>query len=277
MRAAESHWHAEPLGGAERDVGADLARRCDQRQRQQVRAHGDQCAAVVRLGHQSGPVRDPAAGAGQLGDDAEELTVGQAVTQVGGDDFDAQRLGAGGQHRRRLGEDVGVDGQPVRAATGRAVHQRHGLGGRGALVEHRRVRDLEAGEVGDHGLEIQQRFQPALTDLGLIGRVGGVPGRVLHDVAEQHRGCERVVVALPDHRDRNGVGVGQRPQLRQRLGLAGGRRQPVQPGRVTISELVQDAGRDRLGRQGVERVDTDDREHGGNGLVIGADVPVREG
>ena len=49
VRAAESHWHAESLGGAEGDVGADLTGRRDQRQRQQVGADGDQRAAVVRL------------------------------------------------------------------------------------------------------------------------------------------------------------------------------------------------------------------------------------
>ena len=113
VRAAESHWHTESLGGAERDVRADFARRGDQRARQQIGADGDQRTAVVRLGHQSRPVGDPAAGAGQLNDDAEELTVGQAVTQVGGDDLDAQRLGAGGQYRGGLGEYVGVDGEAV--------------------------------------------------------------------------------------------------------------------------------------------------------------------
>ena len=47
--SAESHWHTESLGGAERDVGADFAGRGDQRQRQQVGADRDQCAALVRL------------------------------------------------------------------------------------------------------------------------------------------------------------------------------------------------------------------------------------
>ena len=32
----------------------------------------------------------------------------------------------------------------------------------------------------------------------------------------------------------------------------------------------------RLGRQFVERVDPDGPEHGGDGLVVGADVPVGE-
>ena len=136
VRTAESHWHPEPLGGAERDVGADLAGRGDQCQRQQIGTDGDQCAAVVGLRGQRGPIRDPAAGPGQLGDDAEEPTVRQAIPQIGGDDLDAQRLGAGGHHRRGLREHVGIDGQPVRRAAGRTMHQGHGLGRRGALVEH---------------------------------------------------------------------------------------------------------------------------------------------
>ena len=49
VRTAESHWHTEALSVAERHVGADLPRRRDQRQRQQVGADGHQRAAVVRL------------------------------------------------------------------------------------------------------------------------------------------------------------------------------------------------------------------------------------
>ena len=60
--------------------------------------------------------------------------------------------------------------------------ERHRLGRGGRFVEERRVRDVERGEVGHHGLEIEQRFEAALRDLGLVGRVGGVPTR-------DFRGC----------------------------------------------------------------------------------------
>ena len=52
-----------------------------------------------------------------------------------------------------------------------AQRQGHGLGGGGALVEQRGVGDLQAGEVDHHGLEVEQRLQPALGDLRLVGRV----------------------------------------------------------------------------------------------------------
>ena len=55
--------------------------------------------------------------------------------------------------------------------------KRHRFGGGGRFVEQRRVRDIQRGQIGDHRLKIQQRFEPALRDFGLIRRVGGVPAR----------------------------------------------------------------------------------------------------
>jgi hypothetical protein len=39
--------------------------------------------------------------------------------------------------------------------------------------------------------KLTQRFEPTLRDLGLVGRVRGVPGRVLEHVAQDH--ARRVV------------------------------------------------------------------------------------
>ena len=61
------------------------------------------------------------------------------------------------------------------------VAHQHRLGRRGAFVEHRGVGDLEPGQVADHRLEVEEGLQPALGDLGLVGRVGRVPARVLED------------------------------------------------------------------------------------------------
>ena len=74
----------------------------------------------------------------------------------------------------------------------------HRLGGGGRFVEQRGVGDVEAGQVGDHGLEIEQRFEPALRDLRLVGRVGGVPAGIFEDVALDDRRRDRVVIALAD-------------------------------------------------------------------------------
>ena len=65
------------------------------------------------------------------------------------------------------------------------------VGGRGdrrrALVE-RRVGDRQAGELGDRGLELEHHLQPALRDLGLIGRVRGEELRARDDRLDQRRG-----------------------------------------------------------------------------------------
>jgi hypothetical protein len=79
-----------------------------------------------------------------------------------------------------------------------ALRQRHGFRRSGGLVEQRGVGDIEPGEIADHGLEVEQGFQPALADLGLIRRIGGVPGRILQDVALDHRRQDGAGIALAD-------------------------------------------------------------------------------
>ncbi len=210
-------------------------------------------------------------------DHAEEVTVWQALAQVGGDDLDAERLGAGGQHRGGLAVHVGVDGQPVRRAAYRAVHQRHRLGGGGALVEHRGIGDLEPGQVGDHRLKVQQRLETALADLGLVRRVGGVPGRVFKDVAAQHRWRQRVEVALTDHRYGDGVGVGQARSSANASVSDGGRGQHIEAGRDAVGgQRVEDACGQCLVGELVERTHADGLEHGGDGVGIRSDVAVGE-
>ena len=76
-------------------------------------------------------------------------------------------------------------------------------------------RGRQPGQVGDHGLEVEQRLQAALGDLRLVRRVGGVPGRVLQDVAQDHRRGEGAVVAEADHRGR-APGCGRRARAARR-------------------------------------------------------------
>src|SRR5699024_8281377 len=68
--------------------------------------------------------------------------------------------------------------------------------------------------------------QTALGNLRLVRGVGGVPARVLHHVAADHRGGDRVVVAVTDellHRlilRRHRLERGERISLAQRVGQA---------------------------------------------------------
>mmetsp|Transcript_34871 Transcript_34871/g.87734 ORF Transcript_34871/g.87734 Transcript_34871/m.87734 type:complete len:239 (-) Transcript_34871:1579-2295(-) len=66
------------------------------------------------------------------------------------------------------------------------------------LVQQGGIRHAHAREVGHHGLVVQQHLQPPLRDLGLVGRVRGVPRGVLHNVAQDDTGRDGVVVAKAD-------------------------------------------------------------------------------
>ena len=167
------------------------------------------------------------------------------------------------QHGEGLRQRVGVDDEDrvgLRAAG--PADQRHRLGGGGRLVEHRGAGDVEPGEVGDHGLEVDQRLEPALADLGLVGRVGGVPGRVLQHVALDDRGRDRAVVPQPDHRGVDVVGGGALAQLRP-----GPRPRPAAAGRSSGVRSRTPSGT-QASTSDVEGRVADGREHLGG--VAGA-------
>ena len=100
------------------------------------------------------------------------------------------------------------------------VAHRHRLAGRGRLVEQGRVGDVHAGEVAHHRLEVEQRLEPSLRDLGLVRRVRGVPGRVLQHVAQDDGRRDRVRVAHADERGEDVVALGELAERVERLGLA---------------------------------------------------------
>ncbi len=274
VRTAEAHRHAEALRGADGDVRAQLAGRGEQGEGEQVGGDRDDGAQLVRPLDDGPDVAHGAGGARVLDQHAVDLALGDlggdALAQVRDDDLDAGRLGARPDHGDGLRQGVRVDQEQALLVLAHAPGQRHGLGGRGALVEQRGAGGGQSGQLGDHGLEVQQRLQAALRDLRLVRRVGGVPGRVLHDVAQDHRRGERAVVAQADHRVQDLVAVREGAQFGQDLGLGAGVRQVERVG-------VPDHVRDRGGRELVERAVADLREHLRPCLGVGADVALLEG
>ena len=91
------------------------------------------------------------------------------------------------------------------------------------FVEQGRVGERQAREVRDQRLEVQQRFEPALRDLGLVGGVLGVPTRIFEDVALDHRRNDRVGVTHSDARSDHAVFGRDLPELFDQLKLAGRR------------------------------------------------------
>ncbi len=107
---------------------------------------------------------------------------------VADDDLDAQGSGAGADDVDGLGmAGLGDEDGAAVVLAFEAVAHGHGFGGGGAFVEQRGVGDVQAGEVGDHGLEIEQGFEAALGDFGLVRGVLGVPAGVFEDVALDDR------------------------------------------------------------------------------------------
>ena len=144
---------------------------------------------------------------------------------VGNHHLQAQRRGAGLNHRNGLRVAAGVDQKHRAAALDAAPRQRHGLGGGGGFVEHGGVGHGHRGEVTHHGLEVNQSLHAALADFGLVGRIGRVPGRVLQDVAQYNARRVGAVIALADPALEQHVALGQGLELCQGLGLTHGRGQ----------------------------------------------------
>jgi hypothetical protein len=199
--ATSAHGHAKTLGGAHDDVGAPFTGRRDQREGQQVGRCNEGGLPGMRLFHIGVQVVDAAAGGGVLGQDGEVVAFQQGIPffgRTGQLHLDAQRLGAGLDHFDGLRVRVARHHKHVALGFHRALGQRHGLGGGGGLVQHRRIGDGHAREVAHHGLEVDQRLHAALRDFGLVGRVGGVPGGVFEDVAQDDARRVGAVVALAD-------------------------------------------------------------------------------
>ena len=115
-----------------------------------------------------------------------------------------------------------VDQKHLAGAFDGATGQCHGLGRCCRLVEHGGVSNGHARQITHQGLEIHQGFHAALADLGLVGRVGRVPGRVLQNVAQDHAGGVGAVIPLADATFQQHVALGNPAQLFEGLGLGDG-------------------------------------------------------
>src|SRR5665647_1124326 len=260
MRAAVEQRDTEPLRGADGDIGAQLTGRRQQGQRQQVRGDRHQGATPVRLLDQRAQVPQHAGRAGLLHDDTNDVVrrvSGQPAGQVRDHEGQADRVGPALQHGEGLRQALGVhDDDAGLAPLHGSPHQQHGFGDRGRLVQQGGTGDRQRRQVGDHGLEVEQRLQPALADLGLVGRVRRVPAGVLQHVAPNHGGRVGAVVPEPDHRGQHCVAVRDGVQGGQHLGLAPGRRQVERP---TGPERGRGAGRPARHRGPQHGGDLDDR------------------
>ncbi|MNZ53724.1 hypothetical protein D3C78_716090 [compost metagenome] len=266
VRATEAQWHAEALGAADGHVGAELARRGQQGQGQQVGGHGDQGVGGVEALDHFAVVEHFTVAGRVLQQGAEEGADIAQLALVADHDLDAQRLGTGAQHVEGLrvavhGGEEGVAGLVLR----QALAEGHGLGRSGGFVEQGGVGDRQAGQVADQGLEVQQRFQAALGNFWLVRGIGGVPGRVFQQVAQDRRRSVGVVVALADVALEQLVLAGDGLERGKRVGFA------LAVVRAEHAGAFDAVGNDR-GGHGFQRVEAEGGQHGL--LVSGARADV---
>ena len=195
VRPAEAERHAEALRGADHDVGPDLARRAQQAQREQVGGHG----------HQTAPrrARPPP---GRTGRARRPSTPAPARstpnTSPSGSDTDPSGATTGRRPRRR-GRAARPGCAPPRWSAGGSRRRRRTRrpplpstpGGRSVIASAAAV-PSSSSEALAMAMPVRsativwkssERLEPALGDLGLVRRVGRVPGRVLQHVAADDR------------------------------------------------------------------------------------------
>ena len=200
MRPAVAHRDAESLGRADRDVGAELARWSEQRERQWIGRHDRERAVCVESGYGMPKIPDLPGASGILKQRAEHCRRIEIRHRIGDDDLPAERLRARSHHGDRLRMAIAIDEERRRLRARDAFRHRHRFGRGRRLIEQRGIGDFQSREIGDHGLKVQQGLQSALADLGLVRRVGRIPSRVFQYVALDHRGQDRAVVTLADQR-----------------------------------------------------------------------------
>ena len=213
--AAVAHGNAKALARTRHHIGAHFPRRLEQAQAQQVRRDHRDGGLPVQPGDNRCQIVHRARQSGILQHAAEQALPGQ-FRRVADDQLEAETFGPGAQHVDGLGKTAPVNEESVGAAVAAdPFRQGHGFGHGGRLVEQRCVRQRHAGQIHAHVLEGEQAFEPALGNLGLVGRVGGVPAGVFQHVALNHRGQMGVVIAHADEGARRGVPPGDGFQPRE--------------------------------------------------------------
>ena len=268
VRPAVAQRHTETLGAADADIRAEFAGRTQDGQREQVGRDHDHRAGGVGLVGQGLVVHDGTESIRILDEDAGDLVVELELRGIDDLDLDAERLRAGSDDVDRLGMAVVGDQEDVPAFLGRQAEMER-FGGSGALVEQGGVGDLKTGQVADHGLEIEERFQTALGDFGLVGRVLRIPAGVFKDVALDDGRRDAVVVTEADVGTANGVLGRDGLELLQHveLGFRGGDRKGI---------ARADDGRDGCVDHGVDGIVAERFKHAGRLRGARADVAVHE-
>ena len=151
----------------------------------------------MRLPDECGVITNRAIRGGVLDECAENGVVEFEPRVIVDLDLDAKRLRAGLNDGNSLGMTIVGDEKFVSTGSDRMT-KRHRFGGGGRFVQKRRVCDIEPSQIGRHRLEIYQRLQTALRQLGLVRGVSSIPAGIFENVSLDNRRRNAVVVARAD-------------------------------------------------------------------------------
>ena len=194
VRTAVAQRHAESLRVAVDDVGAHFAGRRQQGQAEQIRSDGDQAPAMRFASMKARRSCTAPDSSGVCTSAPKKVPYRTALRQSP----TTNSMPRGSARVRRTSMVCGKHESATKnfvAFEFDAMQHGHRLGGRRRFIEQRRVGDFHAGQIADHGLEIEQAFESPLRQFGLIRRVGRVPAGIFEHVAQDDAGRDAIGIA----------------------------------------------------------------------------------
>mmetsp|Transcript_14373 Transcript_14373/g.27727 ORF Transcript_14373/g.27727 Transcript_14373/m.27727 type:complete len:723 (-) Transcript_14373:79-2247(-) len=242
-----SHWNSESLRRSDGNVCPELSWRGEHGQGKQVGGHDDLGVHSVSLLDDSrvlvqGPVSRWI---------LEKNTTHVLATEV------EIILGSDNALESKAFGSRGTDGNGLRVALvrhkelrllsiGHGAGHGHGFGSGGGLVQQGSVGKRETSQIGDHGLVVEQRLEPSLSDFGLVWGVLGVPARVLQQVSQDHSWGEGSVVSHPNEVLVHSVLASELLHVFQELVLSQRLVKLSQIQRLGLADMRWDGGVDKL-------------------------------
>ena len=224
VRAAEAERNAESLTVADGDIRAERAWRGQVGQGQQIGCDHGKCALCVGLFHDIGVIMHGTVRVRILQQDSKGI-FRQRLILVTDHHGQPGRCGACLKNVDGLRMTVLRDIEHSALVLRRLMTESHGFRRCRSLIEQRGIGDFQARKIADHGLEVQEHFQPTLTNLRLIGRVGRIPGRIFQNVALDNSRDAGAIIAHANQRAVHRVGIGIVPELLQHRAFGLGGRQ----------------------------------------------------
>merc|ERR1711937_1020216 len=196
VRSTISHWHSKALRGTNSNIGTELTGWGQHGQSKQVSGHDDLGVGSMGLLDHRGVLLEGSVRSWVLKRHTTDIVSAEVKGVLGRNDaLETKTVGSGGADGDGLGVALVRHKELWLLSVGHGTAHGHGLSRGGSLVQQGGVGERKSSEVGDHGLEVQQRLQSSLRDLGLVWGVLSIPTRVLQQVSENHSRGEGSIVS----------------------------------------------------------------------------------